>query len=305
MGCGASSEVHAEIHPKAAKQDELILSAGDISSAGISASVSEVNGLSERIKNKETTSEFFETVSPEGGTEKSSQNPSDWKRTSATDLPENQTEFGSNDEQESFDVKIAKLYSELVNGNTTTDWEILSKNIGVLCNGLLALGIGLDSIAFIEDSFKKSRTVDITSFQTVLKRELEISRKLVWLGQTGLFRCIAESLPPAEEESDPVSCLRSLERTEVFQLVGAMHQKIADCLIQSISNIPVVASRTGAEGQSNNSKFCADPKLFTMKCVQIVVPAAAVCKYLGLNCSFKISINTEWNDVSGLICGIS
>jgi hypothetical protein len=167
------------------------------------------------------------------------------------------------DEPRTLDEKITKLYDEIRNGTDIMSWDALSKKSAVLSNWLLALGIGQDSKKFIRDSFKDS-DITLGSFKEALKKELEISRKLLWVAQTGLLRCIAESLPPAKEESDPLSGLRILDRKQVLELVQAMHQQLAECLAQSIADSPT-ADAGPAAGQCNNSKFCVDPSLFRMK----------------------------------------
>jgi hypothetical protein len=169
------------------------------------------------------------------------------------------------DEPKTLDEKIMKLYDEIRNGTEIMSWEALSKNSAVLSNWLLALGIGQDSKKFIHDSFKdRSDNITLSSFKATLKKELEISRKLMWVAQTGLLRCIAESLPPAKEESDPLSGLRILDRKQVLELVQAMHHQLAECLVQSIADSPI-ADVGPIAGQRNNSKFCVDPTLFKMK----------------------------------------
>ena len=171
------------------------------------------------------------------------------------------------DEPKTLDEQITELYAEILNGVDVMTWDVLSRNTNVLSNWLVALGIGQDSMKFISDAFKDFRSVDISlgSFQQTLKRELEISRKLLWVTQTGLLRCIAESLPPAKEESDPLSGLRILDKGQVLALVQAMHHQLAECLVKSVAELPIADAAPGGDGQSNNSKFCVDPKLFKMK----------------------------------------
>jgi hypothetical protein len=171
------------------------------------------------------------------------------------------------DEPKTLDEQITNLYDEIRCGAEIMSWDILSRNSAVLSNWLLALGIGQDSMKFINDSFKDLRSGNITlsSFKEALKKELEISRKLLWVAQTGLLRCIAESIPPAKEERDPLSGLRLLDKEQVLELVQAMQHQLAQCLVQSIAESPIADLMASADSQCNNSKFCVDPTLFKMK----------------------------------------
>jgi hypothetical protein len=168
----------------------------------------------------------------------------------------------------SLDEQIKKLYGEIMEGkDELMAWDSLHRNSSVLANGLLALGIGQNVENFIQHSFEefRSNTIACSAFQKKLKEEWEISRKLAWLAQTDVLRCIAKSLAPAIDEGNPLSGIQDLKKSDVFTLVESMFPDIAACLSLNIEAIPKVKVMEEPENQINNSKFCVDPVLFTMK----------------------------------------
>jgi hypothetical protein len=173
--------------------------------------------------------------------------------------------------QTSLDEQISKLYNEILDGEEDPDsvgWEIMQRKGALLSNGLLALGIGQNAEEFIKNSFKdlKPNTASLAVFTQKLKEEWDVSRKLVWLSQTDVLRQIAKGLPRAEE-SDPLSGLRNLKEEDVHKLTEGMISDIAGCLYRHIEIIPVASAAGPSDAQGNNSKFCVDPTLFTLKYV--------------------------------------
>jgi hypothetical protein len=169
------------------------------------------------------------------------------------------------------DQKILSIYQEIVQGSDCMDWKTLQSNKAVLSNGLLALGIGLSADAFVEDSFKEvDKAITLEIFQKRLKEEREISRKLAWLAQTGVLRCIAKSLTPATDEHDPLSGLKELKnlKDEISKLVRTMQSGIEDCLIQNIKEMQKAFAAAGSKIQNNN-KFCVN-SLSEMKYIPCV-----------------------------------
>ena len=246
MGCAASSHFNVFTEDKA--EQELIVPVQRMA-AGDSAKIAGKNVMDVACSTAKTSS--------------ASSFPPSLKQNEATGP---QIICGnSTDQPKTLDEEITNLYDEIRKGTEIMSWDALSKNSAVLSNWLLALGIGQDSQKFIHDSFQDSQSdITLSSFKATLKKEVEISRKLLWVSQTGLLRCIAESLPPAKEDSDPISGLRILDRTQVLELVQAMHRQLAECLVQSIADSPIANVGISA-GERNNSKFCVDPTLFKMK----------------------------------------
>ena len=138
----------------------------------------------------------------------------------------------------------------------------------MLANGFLALGIGRNADDFLENSFKDLEpSISQHAFKKLLREEWETSRKMAWLAQSDFLRDIAKALPPPLNDSDPLSGIRDFSKDAVFTLAEKMLSTIAESLYQQIEKIPKYKIAAEAESQANNSKFCIDPLLFTMKCV--------------------------------------
>ena len=177
--------------------------------------------------------------------------------------------------QASVSEQIQGLCEEIFGSDASKNLKELRKFAGVLANGLLALGIGQNVTDFLETSFKESESsvsqesessVSHDIFKKMLREEWESSRKMAWLAQTDLLRIVAHALPPAVNDMDPLSSIRDLDRESVSTLAQTMVSAITECLCKEIEKIPKCQAEAVASHLAN-SKFCVEPRLFTMKSV--------------------------------------
>jgi hypothetical protein len=164
--------------------------------------------------------------------------------------------------------QISSVCEEIFGVESSKDLEKLRKSADNLANGLLALGIGRNVTDFLDKSFKGfESSISQDTFKKVLSEELEISRKMAWLAQTDLLRAVAQALSPAVNDTDPLSGIKVLNKDAVLTLVQKMLPTIVECLCKEIEKVPNGRGDVDAEHKSDNSKFCVESRLFTMKCV--------------------------------------